>query len=56
MECRWEKSVTPPRRAKYPVFRNRSFESNAGSAQTLINQIWLNQMLELAKGFEPPTL
>ncbi len=29
MECCWEKSVTPPRRAKCPGFRNRSRFSNA---------------------------
>jgi hypothetical protein len=43
MECRWEKSVTPPRRAKpyipEPILRIKT-----------------TQMLELAKGFEPPTL
>jgi hypothetical protein len=52
MECCWEKFVTLPRRAKCSVFRNRSsLDSNAGSMLT--NQM---QMLELAKGFEPPTL
>ena len=49
MECCWEKSVTPPRRAKpyipEPPRLNRR-----------IDRIALNQMLELAKGFEPPTL
>ena len=45
MECCWEKSVTPPRRAKCPVFRNDP-----------AFQMLINQMLELAKGFEPPTL
>jgi hypothetical protein len=45
MECRWEKSLKPPRRAKPYV------PETDPSMQTLTTQ-----MLELAKGFEPPTL
>ena len=49
MECRWEKIcyAAAPRKALY---------SGTASTQMPDQSITPNQMLELAKGFEPPTL